>query len=1156
MLNNNSSNKFNMQSNENNDLYVEDIYKDLYPTDNDNQNINEVNNINSQPEMLDPKQLKKQQKALKKAQKEEEKRRKIAEKERKKREKLALKMQKNNKYTSELVENIYAMSDKRQEKQYDENDEYIQPINLFDYYEDENTENEESQHTEQPEEIKEQNLEEPEINDELILDYPITPIEDENKKPKTGFKKMPPKSEKKELDEEDNLNTYIEENISDLNDEEQETVETQKLENIMPTAEELDKEFPLEIASDEEENKEISEETLIEDTVYPISEDIPTEDEVENQISEFESLLAATAEEEKEEKVFEAETTFTNNDIVEESTPIIESEPEESLENLEENFEEPVDENDVIEAIIDESDEEPVVEEAIPQEPEIEDELAEEPAAEETISEEPEIEDELDEEPVVEEEISEEPEIEDEFDEEPVIEEVIPEETEIEDEIDEEPVTEEVIVEEPEIEDEFDEEPVVEEEISAETEIEDEIDEEPVVEEVIVEESEIEDEIDEEPAVEETISEEPEIEDELDEESEAEKEIFEEPEVEDELEEEPVVEEEVFEEPEIEDEIDEEQVVEEVIPEESEIEEDIDEEDDFDSFEIFTKPLDIKKTIDEDSILKTKDNIEENVINSDIYNKMQNYLMTSNENKENESKELEQQVEKIMISEKDNPIQEQMKKNREETEKSFDEISKQINEFDDFISKKEEDDIKFIYEDNKESFKEKQKFNEPIITKIEEELTAEPEIEEEVVEEPELEEELTEEPQVEEELTEEPQIVEKVTENSEIEEVSEDSIISNEFNAEPIDNIEVAPEPILETVIEEAFQENSAPKTSITTDQNSEIFNETDSIENNTNEELKDKKEIVTEKYVEEPKIEESKIQQHIIEEKTIESNNSINEISKAVQTNYNVETNNKIDLEKNYKPPFTTNPVMINNIRSMEKTISEISKEKKQPEEFIIPKESETLQLEEIDRVNDDEIKGIVKESKSEDGITFKPLKYQITEISYNDKLINSIEDDRLPLSQILYVISLRSDNSKREMLIEKPKQIITRANIDQLRFKMKEIELLAEKIKIAEEKEELRRKEEMLQRMMINNQQQNYNKVITNYQNDIQNQEIDDISDFFDMINQRNQNQVNIQQTQTNMQNQYRIEQNSQEFKFCMRCGTMNNINAKHCMNCGEKM
>ena len=581
---------------------------------------------------------------------------------------------------------------------------------------------------------------------------------------------------------------------------------------------------------------------------------------------------------------------------------------------------------------------------------------------------------------------------------------------------------------------------------------------------------------------------------------------------------------------------------------------------------------------------------------------MQDYLMTSKENKENDPKEQEQQVEKTMISEKDNPIQEQMKKNREETERSFDEISKQINEFDNSISKKEEDDIKFIYEDNKESFKEKQKFNEPIITKIEdepefeEELTAEPEIEEEVVEEPEIEEEVVEEPEVqeeltaepeiekevvekpevqeeltaepeieeevvektelEEELTEEPQIVEKVTENSEIEEVSQDFIRSNKFNTETIDNIEVAPEPILETVIEEATQENLAPKTAITADQNLGIFNETDSIGNNTNEELKDKKEIVTEKYVEEPKIEEPKIQQHIIEEKTIESNNSINEISKEVQTNYNVETDNKIDLEKTYKPPFTTNPVMINNISSMEKTISEISKEKKQPEEFIIPKESETLQLEEIDRVNDDEIKGIVKESKSEDGITFKPLKYQITEISYNSKLVNSIEDDRLPLSQILYVISLRRDNPKSEILIEKPKQIITRANIDQLRFKMKEIELLAEKIKIAEEKEELRRKEEMLQRMMMNNQQQNYNNVRTNYQNDMQNQEIDDISDFFDMINQRNQNQVNIPQPQTNMQNQYRIEQNSQEFKFCMRCGTMNNINAKHCMNCGEKM
>ena len=74
MLNNNSSNKFNTQNTENNDLYVEDIYKDLYPTDNENQNIEEANNKNIDiNEPLDPKQLKKQQKALKKAQKEEEK---------------------------------------------------------------------------------------------------------------------------------------------------------------------------------------------------------------------------------------------------------------------------------------------------------------------------------------------------------------------------------------------------------------------------------------------------------------------------------------------------------------------------------------------------------------------------------------------------------------------------------------------------------------------------------------------------------------------------------------------------------------------------------------------------------------------------------------------------------------------------------------------------------------------------------------------------------------------------------------------------------------------------------------------------------------------------------------------------------------------------
>ena len=287
MLNNNSSNKFNTQNTENNDLYVEDIYKDLYPTDNENQNIEEANNKNIDiNEPLDPKQLKKQQKALKKAQKEEEKRRKIAEKERKKREKLALKMQKNNKYTSELVENIYAMSDKREEKQYDENDEYIQPINLFDYYEDENRDNvsdkndniEVKEETESEQEN--QNIEKPEIDDELILDYPIMPIEDENKKPRTGFKKMPPKQEEN-LNENNNQNSE-EYDILKFNNEQSESKEEPEI-SIMPTAEELDKEFPLKLENTDENNKEESEENLIENTVYPISEDVPTEEEIEKQ---------------------------------------------------------------------------------------------------------------------------------------------------------------------------------------------------------------------------------------------------------------------------------------------------------------------------------------------------------------------------------------------------------------------------------------------------------------------------------------------------------------------------------------------------------------------------------------------------------------------------------------------------------------------------------------------------------------------------------------------------------------------------------------------------------------------------------------------------------------------------------------------------------
>ena len=91
--------------------------------------------------------------------------------------------------------------------------------------------------------------------------------------------------------------------------------------------------------------------------------------------------------------------------------------------------------------------------------------------------------------------------------------------------------------------------------------------------------------------------------------------------------------------------------------------------------------------------------------------------------------------------------------------------------------------------------------------------------------------------------------------------------------------------------------------------------------------------------------------------------------------------------------------------------------------------------------------------------------------------------------------------------------------------------------------------KKEEMLQKMMMNNQQ----NIIQTNQNEIPNQEVDDISDFFDMINQ---NRVTIQPKYENVQNQYKIEQNPQELKMCMRCGTMNNINFKRCMNCGGEI
>ncbi len=65
------------------------------------------------------------------------------------------------------------------------------------------------------------------------------------------------------------------------------------------------------------------------------------------------------------------------------------------------------------------------------------------------------------------------------------------------------------------------------------------------------------------------------------------------------------------------------------------------------------------------------------------------------------------------------------------------------------------------------------------------------------------------------------------------------------------------------------------------------------------------------------------------------------------------------------------------------------------------------------------------------------------------------------------------------------------------------------------------------MLQRMMMNNQQ-NYNNVRTNYQKDIQNQEIDDISDFFDMIKSKKSRSSKYTTTlKQTCKIKYRIEQ-----------------------------
>ena len=286
---NKSKDKLNIRNNDEKNSYMDSAYQDLYPENTiykkeDNENIaiyddfkdeidNNIisNNIDMQKtQRMDPKQAKKELKALKKAQKEEEKRKKIAEKERKKREKLAKKLQKTNKYTSELMENLYSISEqpsKKQDLSYNNDNEYIKPVNLFDYYDEEeltkqidisdDTENEEEEKIEQENKPLE-------INDEQILEYPITPIEDENKKEKmTTFKKINKQSEISYdfMDDDKLLPTYDIENIDDKNNSDfenkefdenlEDEIETNNSIEKMPTAEELDKEFPITIEDNE-----------------------------------------------------------------------------------------------------------------------------------------------------------------------------------------------------------------------------------------------------------------------------------------------------------------------------------------------------------------------------------------------------------------------------------------------------------------------------------------------------------------------------------------------------------------------------------------------------------------------------------------------------------------------------------------------------------------------------------------------------------------------------------------------------------------------------------------------------------------------------------------------------------------------------------------
>ena len=358
---NKSKDKLNIRNNDEKNSYMDSAYQDLYPENTiykkeDNENIaiyddfkdeidNNIisNNIDMQKtQRMDPKQAKKELKALKKAQKEEEKRKKIAEKERKKREKLAKKLQKTNKYTSELMENLYSISEqpsKKQDLSYNNDNEYIKPVNLFDYYDEEeltkqidisdDTENEEEEKIEQENKPLE-------INDEQILEYPITPIEDENKKEKmTTFKKINKQSEISYdfMDDDKLLPTYDIENIDDKNNSDfenkefdenlEDEIETNNSIEKMPTAEELDKEFPITI-----EDNEISElEAKVEE-----QKTVQLEFQAEEQeISEPETKVEG-------QEISEPEAKVENQEISEPGTKVEGqeiSEPEAKVENQE-----------------------------------------------------------------------------------------------------------------------------------------------------------------------------------------------------------------------------------------------------------------------------------------------------------------------------------------------------------------------------------------------------------------------------------------------------------------------------------------------------------------------------------------------------------------------------------------------------------------------------------------------------------------------------------------------------------------------------------------------------------------------------------------------------------------------------------------------------